>query len=285
VTMMKKKTRRAITGYIFVMPWLIGFILLTIYPLFYSLFLSFQDVNFSVEGIRTTFVGLKHYNYAFRVDTQFPTLYVQSLIDIGLSVPLIIIFSLIIAILLNQAFFGRTFFRAVYFLPVVIISGPVLSELLTNRALSIVDPNSFFVYRFLSTLPSFINFPFLYIFDNLITILWFSGVQIVFFLAGLQRISTNIYEAAQIDGANAWVIFWKIILPLIKPFVLVNAIYTIVDLSSFPNNPINTSIATNMFNFQRPYVYSSALAWIHFLTTLGFILVALLLLRDRKRAL
>ncbi|HOQ39623.1 MAG TPA: sugar ABC transporter permease [Fervidobacterium sp.] len=282
---MKKKTRRAITGYIFVMPWLIGFILLTIYPLFYSLFLSFQDVNFSVEGIRTTFVGLKHYNYAFRVDTQFPTLYVQSLIDIGLSVPLIIIFSLIIAILLNQAFFGRTFFRAVYFLPVVIISGPVLSELLTNRALSIVDPNSFFVYRFLSTLPSFINFPFLYIFDNLITILWFSGVQIVFFLAGLQRISTNIYEAAQIDGANAWVIFWKIILPLIKPFVLVNAIYTIVDLSSFPNNPINTSIATNMFNFQRPYVYSSALAWIHFLTTLGFILVALLLLRDRKRAL
>ncbi|HQE48468.1 MAG TPA: sugar ABC transporter permease [Fervidobacterium sp.] len=283
--MMKKKTRRAITGYIFVMPWLIGFILLTIYPLFYSLFLSFQDVNFSVEGIRTTFVGLKHYNYAFRVDTQFPTLYVQSLIDIGLSVPLIIIFSLIIAILLNQAFFGRTFFRAVYFLPVVIISGPVLSELLTNRALSIVDPNSFFVYRFLSTLPSFINFPFLYIFDNLITILWFSGVQIVFFLAGLQRISTNIYEAAQIDGANAWVIFWKIILPLIKPFVLVNAIYTIVDLSSFPNNPINTSIATNMFNFQRPYVYSSALAWIHFLTTLGFILVALLLLRDRKRAL
>ncbi len=285
MTMMKKKTRRAITGYIFVMPWLIGFILLTIYPLFYSLFLSFQDVNFSVEGIRTTFVGLKHYNYAFRVDTQFPTLYVQSLIDIGLSVPLIIIFSLIIAILLNQAFFGRTFFRAVYFLPVVIISGPVLSELLTNRALSIVDPNSFFVYRFLSTLPSFINFPFLYIFDNLITILWFSGVQIVFFLAGLQRISTNIYEAAQIDGANAWVIFWKIILPLIKPFVLVNAIYTIVDLSSFPNNPINTSIATNMFNFQRPYVYSSALAWIHFLTTLGFILVALLLLRDRKRAL
>ncbi|HQG02663.1 MAG TPA: sugar ABC transporter permease, partial [Fervidobacterium sp.] len=97
---MKKKTRRAITGYIFVMPWLIGFILLTIYPLFYSLFLSFQDVNFSTEGIKTTFVGLKHYNYAFRVDTQFPTLYVQSLIDIGLSVPLIIIFSLIIAILL-----------------------------------------------------------------------------------------------------------------------------------------------------------------------------------------
>jgi len=283
--MMKKKTRRAITGYIFVMPWLIGFILLTIYPLFYSLFLSFQDVNFSVEGIKTTFVGFKHYNYAFRVDTQFPTLYVQSLIDIGLSVPLIIIFSLIIAILLNQAFFGRTFFRAVYFLPVVIISGPVLSELLTNRALSIVDPNSFFVYRFLSTLPSFINFPFLYIFDNLITILWFSGVQIVFFLAGLQRISTNIYEAAQIDGANAWVIFWKIILPLIKPFVLVNSIYTIVDLSSFPNNPINTSIATNMFNFQRPYAYSSALAWIHFLTTLGFILIALLLLRDRRRAL
>ena len=89
--MMKKKTRRAITGYIFVMPWLIGFILLTIYTLFYSLFLSFQDVNVSTEGIKTTFVGLKHYNYAFRVDTQFPTLYVQSLIDIGLSVPLIII--------------------------------------------------------------------------------------------------------------------------------------------------------------------------------------------------
>ncbi len=279
---MKVKTKRALTGYLFILPWLIGFFTLAVFPIVYSLFLSFQDVSFTPEGIVTKFAGLKHYLYAFQTDTQFFINFWNTVTNIAMSVPLIIVFSLIIAILLNSAFFGRTFFRGLYFLPVVLLSGPVIGELVANNAARIVDPQSFVVYKFISTLPRFVSFPFLYIFDNLVIILWFSGVQIVFFLAGLQKISYSIYEAAQIDGADAWVTFWKITLPLMKPFILVNTIYTIVDLSAFPNNPVNVSITANMFNFQRPYAYSSAISWIYFVSVLAFIGIVFLLLAPRK---
>lgn len=118
-------------------------------------------------------------------------------------------------------------------------------------------------------------------FNNLVLILWFSGVQILFFLAGLQKISSSVYEAAKIDGANSWIIFWKITLPLIRPFLLINAIYTIVDLASFANNPVNTSITQRMFDIDKPYSYSSALSWIYFAAVMIIIGIAFLLFRER----
>jgi ABC-type sugar transport system permease subunit len=107
-------------------------------------------------------------------------------------------------------------------------------------------------------------------------------VQIIFFLAGLQKINGSIYEAAKIDGANSWIIFWKMTLPLVKPFLLVNAIYTIVDLASFANNPVNTSITQRMFDVDKPYSYSAALSWIYFVSIMVLIGVTFLLLRPKE---
>lgn len=279
----KKRIRKALAGYLYISPWIIGFLLFTAYPFFYSLYLSFFNVNFTVEGIKATFVGLKHYIYAFKTDPSFPINFWNTLLSIVLSTPLILVFSLVVAILLNNKLRARAFFRLLYFLPVVIISGPVISELVANNAAQIVDPRKYFIYNFFTLLPNTISYPFIYMFNNLVLILWFSGVQILFFLAGLQKISGSIYEAAKIDGANSWVIFWKITLPLIKPFVLINAIYTIVDLASFANNPVNTSITQRMFDIDKPYSYSSALSWIYFIAVMFIIGVAFLLLKEGRK--
>jgi len=278
-----KKFRRALAGYMYVLPWIIGFVIFTAYPFFYSLYLSFFNVSFSPDGgIQATFAGWKHYIYAFRTDPAFPLNFWNTILSIILSTPLIIIFSLIVAILLNRKLTARAFFRLLYFLPVVIVSGPVVAELVANNAASIVDPRRYFIYRFFQMIPNTISFPFIYMFNNLVLILWFSGVQIIFFLAGLQKISSSVYEAAQIDGANDWVIFWKITLPLIRPFVLVNTIYTIVDLASFANNPVNTSITQRMFDIDKPYSYSSALSWIYFVAVMVILGIAYLLLHERR---
>jgi ABC-type sugar transport system permease subunit len=279
---MTRKTRNAISGYMYISPWIAGFLIFTAFPFFYSLYLSFFNVNFTVEGIKATFVGLKYYIYAFRTDPAFPINFWNTVLNIVLSTPLILVFSLIIAILLNNKLRARAFFRLLYFLPVVIISGPVISELVSNNAAQIVDPRRYFIYNFFLQLPNTVSYPFIYMFNNLVLILWFSGVQILFFLAGLQKISNSIYEAAKIDGANSWVIFWKITLPLVRPFLLVNAIYTIVDLASFANNPVNTSITQRMFDIDKPYSYSSALSWIYFIAVMLIILIAFLSLRERR---
>ncbi|HCF37621.1 MAG TPA: sugar ABC transporter permease, partial [Thermosipho africanus] len=170
----KVKTKRALIGYLFFSPWLIGFIVFTAYPFFYSLYLSFFKVRFTVSGVESTFVGLEFYKYAFRGDLTFPINFTNTIINIVLSTPLIVIFALIVSILLNNKIKLRAFFRLLYFLPVVIISGPVVSELVANNASKIVDPGKYFIYQFFTTLPDRISFPFLYMFDNLVLILWFS---------------------------------------------------------------------------------------------------------------
>lgn len=274
--------RNIFWGYLFILPWIIGFLVFTVFPFVFSIYLSLNNINFNIDGIQTKFVGLQYYKYAFQVDTEFPLNFTSSIINIVLSVPLVVIFSLIISIILNKNFKARGIFRAIFFLPVIIISGPVVSELMSNNASKIVDPSRYFIYKFIATLPKSINTPFLYIFDNLVLILWFSGVQILFFLAGLQKISNDIYEAASIDGANSWVTFWKITLPIIKPFILVNAVYTIVDLASFPNNVINTSITNHMFDIDKVYSYSASLSWIYFIAVLAIIGVTFFLLRERE---
>ncbi|OAA31943.1 ABC transporter permease [Kosmotoga arenicorallina S304] len=279
---LSKKTRKALAGYLYISPWIIGFVIFTAYPFFYSLYLSFFNLDFTVFGINSTFVGLKHYIYAFRTDASFPIQFWDTIIDIVLSTPLILVFSLIAAILLNNKLKARAFFRLLYFLPVVIISGPVISELVINNAAQIVDPRKYFIYNFFSVLPNTISYPFIYMLNHLVLILWFSGVQIILLLAGLQKINAGIYEAAKIDGANNWIIFWKITLPLIKPFLLVAAIYTIVDLASFANNPVNISITQRMFDIDKPYSYSAALSWIYFFSVMILIGVAFLLLRPRE---
>lgn len=262
---MKSKTQ--LTGLLFISPWIIGFLLFTAFPVFYSLYLSFHEVKLTTGGIETVFVQFKNFEYAFVVDGVFKDSLLKYLRELVISVPIIIVFSLIIAILLNQKIRFRGLFRTIFFLPVIIASGPVMGELINQGVTKIPAIESYAIYEMVSKTPdAFFNGILLYIMDNMIMILWFSGVQILIFLAGMQKIDQQIYEAAKIDGATSWEIFWKVTLPSLFPMIVVNMIYTIVTISIFSLNPVITHIQTNMFKIDTGFGYASALSWIYFIT-------------------
>jgi oligogalacturonide transport system permease protein len=279
------KRRDSQMGILFVSPWIIGFIVFTLFPLVYSIFLSFQNVTITPKGIKTTFVAFKNYSYAFTVDADFVQKLISFLQQLIVSVPIILVFSLIIALLLNQKVRLRGAFRTVFFLPVIIISGPVMNQLIQQNVTSIPNIDQYAIYQYFNQNPNgFINGIMLFLMGNLVYILWFSGVQILIYLAGLQKVDKQIYEAAEIDGASVWESFWKITLPSLFPMILVNTIYTIVTYSVFGLNPIIQHINDNMFNIQTGFGYASALSWIYFIVITLALLIAVggMSLRGRK---
>lgn len=284
---MKKKnlslrTKDALMGGSFMSPWLVGVLVFTLFPLGYSIWLSFCQVEFSAEGILTSFVGIRWYKEALTADANFVKNMTSTFQSIIFSTPMILVFSIILALLLNRPLKGRAFFRALYFFPVIIISGPVISKLMSNDAFNIIHPEQFAVYQVLQNLPGLISVPLCYIFDNIVVILWYSGVQTLIILAGLQKIGDPIYEAASIDGASAWQKFWKITLPHLRPMILVSAAYTIVDLAGKSTTAMHGLIEKNMMNIDKPYSYSSALSWLYTLAVLLVLGIAFLILKERR---
>lgn len=284
---MKKKTlslrtKDALLGGAFMSPWLIGVLVFTMFPLLYSIWLSLCQVEFSADGIITSFVGAQWYKEALTADAKFIKDITSTLQSIIFSTPMILVFSIILALLLNRPLKGRAFFRALYFFPVIIISGPVMSKLMSNAAFTIINPDQFVVYQVLENLPDLISVPLCYIFDNIVVILWYSGVQTLIILAGLQKIGDPIYEAASIDGASAWQKFWKITLPHLRPMILVAAAYTVVDLAGKTTTAMHSLIQKNMMNIEKPYSYSAALSWLYTLAVLLVLGAAFLILKERR---
>ncbi len=257
-------------GIAFVSPWILGFLIFTLIPLINSVRYSFNSVSIVPGKVILKWAGTEYYNYALNVSTTFKLNLASTAMMICCSVPVIVVFSLIMAVLLNRKFRGRTFLRAVYFMPVIIMSGPVISSLLTGYTVDFTEDGSQII-MFLSGLPSFISKPCIFVLDNLVLILWFSGVQILLFLAGLQKISPSIYEAAEIDGAGGWEKFWKITLPYLKPMALISVIYTVVNLANYSEQAVNRDISENLFNTSMLYSLSAAMSWIYF----GLILLIL----------
>ena len=280
------KRRNALAGYMFISIWLIGFIVLAAYPLIRSLIFSFQKVTISgAQGILTVGVGFNNYLTIFTQDLEFLRMIQEFVFEMILYVPIILTIAMIIAMMLNQKIKLRGFFRAIYFLPVVIASGPVINELLNQGAGSVPIIEDLGMLEVLSGfLPMVIARPLSSFFSEMIMILWFSGVQIVLFLAGLQKLSKEIYEAAEIDGASPWEKFWKITLPSLKSIIFVSAIYTIVMLATFSNNEIITYIQSSgvMFSSDKGYGYASTLAWIYFIVIVVLLVITALVLGNKR---
>lgn len=279
---LRPRTRSTITGMLFFLPWLIGFFAITAYPLAYSLVICFNQVQIKPGEIILEPVGWEYFRQAFAVDTEYPTKLLSSLASVLMGTPLVVVFSLVIALLLNRRFRGRTVYRIVFFLPVVIMSGPVMSELMTESSamsinMDIMGLRSILMeldYGWARILLTFLN--------SFVRILWFCGVQIIVFLAGLQKIDRNMYEAAAIDGATAWEAFWKITLPHLRPIILLNAIYTIIEMGTAADDATNGKIVGAIRDIARPYSYAAVLSWIYAFGLLLLILLAFLLLRLRK---
>lgn len=270
----KQLTPNEPIGYLFIAPWLIGFLVFTAFPIGYSFYLSFFTVQLTTTGIRTTFIRFDNYLQALTADMDFMNKVMGFSKEVFLAIIFIVVIALVLAILLNQKVKGRGFFRTVFFLPVIISSGPVIQKLQELGIIAIPNIDHFAVYRFAMAYPA-LGFTSLmvYLLNNMVLLLWLSGVQILIFISALQKVDRTIYEAARMDGASMWEIFWKITLPALYPMIMVNVVYTTVMFSISSLNPIIDHILLNMFKMQTGFGYAAALSWLYFLIILVVLLV------------
>lgn len=273
-------------GYIFMAPWIIGFIVFTFIPFIMTAYLSFTDVLQDIRGFNITFVGIKNYREAFLVNTEFTPALISFL---GMIIPytvVIVIMAFILAMMLNSIVKGKSIFRTIYFLPVVVLSGPVMYQLMNLEPEIEGQINQLyytFVIRMIYSYSPMLADAMVSLFDNLSIILWFTGIPIVLFINGLQKINPSLYEAARIDSATSWQILWKITMPIIRPTALIVSIYTIVQLGAMDNiNPVLTIIKAMTANTSGGFGYAATLSWVYSLIILIIIGFTFLLFREKK---
>ncbi len=276
--------REALSGYSFVALWIVGFALFTLVPLAQTLYYSLNEVQVSATGINLTFVQWQNYTRALFTDPTFSGLLIDYALQTLFALPIIVIFSLLIALFLNQKIRFKGVFRTIFFLPVVITSGPVIQELVAQGATTVpgLDLDSG-VLAFVADLPVYLRSPIEYVLTSFILILWFSGVQILIYLAGLQKINPSTYEAAAIDGASAWESFWKITLPSLSGTTLMVAIYTVITVSHFSENPVIEYIYSQTYSVQGGIGYASAMSFLFFFVLMLLLVIVYFLMTHRTR--
>jgi ABC-type sugar transport system permease subunit len=291
--------RRSLQGYMFILPWILGFCFFLLWPLVRSFILSFHELE-AVNINNVKWVGLDNYRQAFFVDPQFFPILTAQINQTLVNTPAILIFSLFVAMLANQKLRGITAFRGVFFLPVVIGSAQVIQDLFSQG----VGSDTFggnadvagFLLQFLG--PTWAGNVIL-VLGRMSLVLWASGVQILIFMAGLKSIGSTYYEAGRIDGATDWELFWKITVPLISPFVLLNIIYTVVDtftnsfsvqgvvsqvtgqLTTSTGQTVLQYIQQTAFSGQFRLGYAAALGWIYFLIMFIVLMIVIFFMRNK----
>lgn len=267
-------------GVIFLLPWLIGFFLFFLKPMLQVFAFSFEDVSIiPTGGLSREGVGLANYIQALTVDVTFNKLLVSTLIEAVLYTPLVIIFSLLCAILLNGKFFGRSVARAIFFIPIIMATGLMLERAGNVTAMMAAEAQEERVYG--AAIVSELLFSLgvgeqviTYLTDavsNIFEIVSLSGIQILIFLAALQGISPSLYEVAHIEGATAYEMFWKVTVVMVSPMILTCTIYTLSDL--FMRSDIMDKLYTTAFRFSE-YGLSAAMSVVYMLVNLMVIGIA-----------
>ena len=283
------KRRESIIGLMFILLWIIGYLIFALYPVFYTLYLSFFKVRLDGASIQLAFVGINNYRAAFLQDPYFVEILINYILRLILNVPVTIVFALIIAMLINQDVKGKGVWRTIFFLPVIISSGPVIAELMNQGATTLPSIDDYsFIELVINNVGTFLANPIQALFSQILLVLWFAGIQILILLAGLQKIDKEIYEASMIDGASPWEAFWKITLPSIIPLISVTIIYTVVSMSVFSLNEVIIYIRNIMLGESTPalttgYGYSATLSWIYFLAMSLIILIFIGAVTLRKK--
>lgn len=272
---MTRRTRHALTGYMFIAPFIIGFLFFILKPLITTVQMSFSEVKIDTvnSGFSMTSVGFTNFLRALTVDANFNRYLVESLEGMALHVPLVTMFSLFLAVMLNRKFPGRGAVRAIFFLPVILTSGVLLNIEANNALLASMEETQESVQA-ATSITTYLEQIMIGIFGemDLITallsainqiydIVVASSIQTVIFLSGLQSINGSLYEAAQIEGCTAWETFWKITFPMISPLILVNWIYGIVDYAMRSDNILITHIEA--FRATLDYGFASAMSLIY----------------------
>lgn len=278
--------RKAISGYLFISPFIIGFILFMVQPFFQSLYMSFCDVQLGPGSFEPVYRGLFNFNYAFRIDPDFTRLLTEEIGRMAVYSLSIMVFSFFVALILNQKFKGRALVRSVFFLPVILSSGVMLGldsdNALMAAVAQTVDMSTQGTTGITDALQSILRtagvgvraYEELFeVIDNIYDVAISSGIQIIIFLSGLQTISSSMYEAADIEGCTKWESLWKITFPMISSLFLVNWIYTIIDFCMRTDSEVIDKISTVM-NSQLNYGLASSMAWSYFVLVMAIVAVS-----------
>jgi len=272
-------------GYMFVAPFIIGFIVFFAVPLFQSLWFSFSDVTFTAEGVKTDYVGIESYVSLLTEDAGYVNSLTSSLTSVLYSLPIIVFLSVILALILNQKFRGRIFFRALYFMPVIIATGVVIelmfettsSDIEAAGVSSAITGSMFGVEDVVMwlNLPDNIAVYIKNIINNIFDLVWSCGIQTVLYIAGLQSIPRSLYEASRVEGATKWEEFWFITFPMLGNVTLLVFIFTMVDLFTSTRNMLVGKAYTMMES--GIYDITSSMLWFYFMVVALIMGVALLL--------
>ena len=277
--------RKSRAGWLFVLPFIIGFVIIYAPIVYDSILYSFTKINIVTGGgFRLTWVGLDNYQEALFVDATFVQTLTAGIQQLIFDIPAIVIFSLFMAVMLNEKMVGRAAFRAIFFIPVILSTGLIdkidqqnqmLQYMENTSSMDMGDGGSETTTQIISAMDIQRLFQNMVIGEELLNyvvglvndiydIVNRSGVQMLIFLSALQSISPAIYESCQIDGATTWETFWKITLPMISPMILVNTVYTVIDSFTSADNQVMTYIDT-VYDQPSGNVLSSAMSWMYFI--------------------
>ena len=290
-----KKKKQALKGYLFILPWIIGFIIFGMYQLILSIRMSLaKTATYVVDTVANTSkfsmkgFGLYQYIEIFKNNPSHVDTILNTFGDVLIVVPLVVIFSLILALLLKNKIKGLGIFRTIFFIPVILLSGNLLSYfsrygLLSMPGVASGKISEMITFYFPKEVGDVISFAF----GKIILILWLGGVQTIIFLAGLNKIDKTVYESAALDGASFWDAFWKITLPSISGLIIINIIYTTVLYCNLSNNSLVVLINNCLTEANYGRDYASALSWILFLIEIlvsgSFSLIIKLIFKEEKR--
>lgn len=252
---MSLEKKNALTGFLFTVPFCLGLLLFFLPNFIQAVTFAFQHIGFEPGQFITEFVGWDNFVYAFREDLYYTTNLAASVTSLLYQTPVILVCSIFFATLLNRKFFGRTFVRAVFFLPVIIASGVVLKyfqmDMITTSVLNgtsgssgIFNASNIGELLIQSGLNDKLVNYFVQISSHIFDLMWRTGIQTLIILAALQGIPSALYEASSLEGASAWDNYWYVTIPMLKPMIFVTLIYTIIDTFVDPNNAVMKQIQT-----------------------------------------
>lgn len=276
------ESQKARVGFSFVSIWIIGFAVFTLYPMIESIIYVFSEIDIATNT--KTFVGMANLDEVFNGDPYFVRKITESVGDLIYQIPMILIYSTFFGLVLNQKFFGRTIVRVIMFFPVIVASGLVMNILngdyTAQQLLSGDKSSALFNADVIRTFLLKMNLGSELVdmlsgwASNIFQLSWKSGIQTILVLAALQGISTSVYEAAKIEGATGWEIFWKISLPMISPILLINVVYTVVDSFTDLSSPVMDYIIDQQNQLRLEL--ASTMAWIYSLIV--FVIVGVVFL-------
>ena len=273
--------KKSYYGYLFISVWFIGFIILFLIPFIASVRYSLSEVTVQPGQIGMKPVGFKNYIELFTKNAEFLPAFTETLTSVIARMPLILVFSIFIAVILNQNFRGRALARAIFFLPVIISGGIAIEIMNGNYFMGLISggdrTSAMFETQSVGNMllsaglsPSTVDY-IQGIVDSVFQLSWNSGIQILIFLAGLQAIPRSMYEVAQVEGSNVWITFWKVTMPMLAPMMIVNVFYTLVDnMISYSNGMFRLiDTYTNNLYFDE----AAAMAILNFMVIMLLVLI------------